>query len=287
MRRDAKKEERGLPAWITIGAAVTALGALTLAEVRRPLRRRQREPKSRRVARNLALATVTAATTALVQIAVLAPVARETQRDRRGLLYRTRLPRPLRVVAGVLLLDYTLWWWHWMNHEVPLLWRFHLVHHVDLDMDASTALRFHPGEMGLSIFYRALQFRVLGIDPLAASIWQTALLVSILFHHSDLRISEHIERHLVRWIVTPRMHGIHHSDRREETDSNWSSLFSWWDFLQGTFRFDVPPERITIGVPAWQDAKELTLGSILEMPLRRQKEDWRRPSEVERPPRED
>lgn len=268
---DAKRRKSG---WTTFFVATTAFVAFAAIERRRPLRKR-REDDVRHVARNLGVGAVAAVVTAALEIPLLAPAARKTVERRLGLLHQLPLSRAARIAAGVLLLDYTLWWWHWMNHRVPLLWRFHLAHHVDLDLDASTALRFHFGEMALSVFYRAAQFRVLGIDPAAAAIWQTALFVSILFHHSNVRLDDGVERRLARCIVTPRMHGIHHSTVREETDSNWSSLLSWWDFVHGTFRLDVPQDAITIGVPAWQDSRDVTLGRVLAMPFQPQRDDWK------------
>ena len=93
-----------------------------------------------------------------------------------------------RGIASILLLDYTLYIWHVLTHRVPFLWRFHLPHHVDLDLDASTALRFHFGEMMLAVPYRLLQVTLFGIDYRTYSIWQTFLFACILFHHSNLRL---------------------------------------------------------------------------------------------------
>ena len=176
-----------------------------------------------------------------------------------------------------MLLDYTLWWWHWANHRVPFLWRFHLVHHVDRDLDASTALRFHFGELALSLPVRAAQMAIIGVDSQTLWLWQTILFASILFHHGNLRLPVRLERVLVRLIVTPRMHGIHHSNRRDETDSNWSSLLSAWDYLHRTMRLDVAQPEITIGVPAYSDPSDVTLGKMLLLPFRRQRRDWERP----------
>jgi sterol desaturase/sphingolipid hydroxylase (fatty acid hydroxylase superfamily) len=176
--------------------------------------------------------------------------------------------------VALVLLDYTLWVWHWLNHKVPLLWRFHLVHHVDRDMDASTALRFHVGELVLSVGYRALQVLVIGAEPAALLTWQAILFVSILFHHSNVRLPAAVDRALVRVVVTPRMHGIHHSDRREETDSNWSSILTLWDFLHRTMRLDVPQESITIGVPAYEEPRAVTVGKLLLLPFRKKTSDW-------------
>jgi sterol desaturase/sphingolipid hydroxylase (fatty acid hydroxylase superfamily) len=107
-------------------------------------------------------------------------------------------------------------------------------------------------------------------------LWQTIVFASILFHHSNVRLPEKIERLLVLFVVTPRMHGIHHSDRLENTNSNWSSLLSAWDYLHRTARLGIPQESITIGVPAYDDPHDVTLGKILVLPFRRQRNDWSR-----------
>jgi sterol desaturase/sphingolipid hydroxylase (fatty acid hydroxylase superfamily) len=159
---------------------------------------------------------------------------------------------------------------------VPALWRFHRVHHVDLDLDAATGGRFHFGEMSLSVFFRWIQLRLIGPDPLAVSLWQTMLLASIFFHHSNTRLPEDFEVALARVIATPRLHGIHHSIVKSETNSNLASLFTIWDILHGTLRLDVPQEKITIGVPAYQQPDEVTPERVLTLPLRSTKRDWLR-----------
>jgi sterol desaturase/sphingolipid hydroxylase (fatty acid hydroxylase superfamily) len=158
------------------------------------------------------------------------------------------------------------------------------VHHVDRDLDASTAVRFHFGEMTLSNVFRAAQIAVTGADARALEVWQRVLLISILFHHSNLRLPAEVDRALARVVVTPRMHGIHHSDVQEETDSNWSSLLSWWDWLHRTLRLDVPQEALRIGVPAWRDARRLTIGELTRMPFRRDLPDgWTTTGEARTP----
>ena len=248
----------------------------TLAESVSPLRR-SREPRLRRVFRNLAMAGIGLATIELLQIPILVPISRWTMDRGFGVLNFLGARGWVRGAAAILLLDYTLWHWHRINHRVPFFWRFHSVHHVDRDMDASTALRFHFGELAMSVAVRALQIVVIGADPLSVWIYQTLLFGSILFHHSNTRLSLGFERVLVRVIVTPRMHGIHHSDYRNETDTNWSSLLSVWDFLHHTLRLNVPQPSITIGVPAFNDPGKVTLGKILGMPFARRRGDWERP----------
>jgi sterol desaturase/sphingolipid hydroxylase (fatty acid hydroxylase superfamily) len=258
------------PTYAVIGALFAAL--LVLERVR-PLRPAV-EPKPRRVARNLGLAGLGLATLSLLQAPLLLPVAEWARREHVGLLNWATLPRAVEVAAAVLLLDYTLWHWHWLTHRVPFLWRFHLVHHVDLDLDASTALRFHFGELALSVPYRLAQVAVIGADPFSVALWQLLLAGSILFHHSNLRLPAALERVLVRLVVTPRMHGIHHSDYENETNSNWSSLLSAWDYLHGTLVLSVPQRAIAIGVPAYRDPREVRMLKVLALPFRRQREDW-------------
>jgi len=262
---------------IVVAAVFTTMLAV---EAVRPLRRTV-EPKPRRVTRNLATGAIAYCVALLIGTPLVVPVSKYAVAHHIGLLHLVHLPRAAHVAIGVVLLDYTLWFWHFANHRVPFLWRFHLVHHVDLDLDSSTALRFHFGEHALSFVYRALQIVVIGASPETVWLWQTILLASILFHHANIELPVALERWLVRVIVTPRMHGIHHSDRFRETDSNWSSLLSLWDFLHRTILLDVPQSEITIGVPAWQEPRDVTLGRILLMPFRRQRRDWIRPTNLQ------
>ncbi|WP_372619929.1 sterol desaturase family protein [Falsiroseomonas sp.] len=258
---------------MVVGAFVT----LVVAETRRPLRRPMAEPKARRDLRNLGVAALSAATLRVLEKPVVEPLSREVERRRFGLLQWLAPPRWLEVPLAIVLMDYTLYLWHVLTHRVPLLWRLHAVHHVDLDLSATTALRFHFGEMALSVPYRAAQVVLLGVGPRALSVWQDFLFASILFHHSNLRLPLPLERRLVPWFVTPRMHGIHHSIVEAETNSNWSSGLTVWDWLHGTLRLDVPQDRISIGLPAWRDPAEVTLPRILAMPFARQRPSFRLP----------
>jgi sterol desaturase/sphingolipid hydroxylase (fatty acid hydroxylase superfamily) len=240
----------------------------------------------RRLARNLTLAGLGLATVTILQTPILLPVAMWAARHEVGLMGMAPFPRWAAVLGTILLLDYTLWFWHWLNHKVPFLWRFHKVHHVDRDLDTSTGIRFHFGELGLSVVFRAFQIVAIGADPLGVGIYQMLLFASVVFHHSNSRLPVGVERWLVRVVVTPRMHGIHHSDYRNETNSNWSSLLSVWDYLHRTVRLDVPQASIVIGVPAYRRPEEVTLGRVLALPFRERRDDWLRPdgSAPDRPP---
>jgi sterol desaturase/sphingolipid hydroxylase (fatty acid hydroxylase superfamily) len=271
-------KERKVPTWISAPLILGAFGLLVWLERRRPLRRVV-EPKLRHEARNLAVAAVSAAALQLTERPLLARLTALVERRRLGLLKRAGLPAWAEVAFSVILMDYTLYVWHVLTHRVPFLWRFHVAHHVDLDLDASTALRFHFAELVVSVPWRAAQVLVLGVSPLSFSVWQTFLFLSIMFHHSNVRLPVVWERRLNRLIVTPRMHGIHHSIAREETNSNWSSGITLWDWLHGTLRLNVPQDEIIIGVPAYRQPEEVELSKILLMPFGEERPTWLLPGD--------
>ena len=260
------------PLWRVLAPLVVGgtFVVLTALERRRPLRR-VREAKWRHVSRNIVFAGAAAATVNLLERPVVEPLANVIERRRWGLLYVCRLPPPLHLILAVVLLDYTMYVWHVLVHRVPWLWRFHLVHHIDRDLDASTALRFHAGELALSVPWRAMQIAAIGVPPDALRIWQNLLLLSILFHHSNVELPIAVERFVARFVVTPRMHGIHHSSVPEETDSNWSSGLTVWDYLHGTLRLDVPQQAITIGVAAYPAPADVTLANSFALPFTAQR----------------
>jgi sterol desaturase/sphingolipid hydroxylase (fatty acid hydroxylase superfamily) len=266
-----------LPPWI---AGVTGAGTLLLLrwlERRRPLRRSV-EPKLRREARNLTVAGVSAIAVVLAERPIVMPLATLVEERGWGLLRPLGFPLWLEIAAALVLMDYTFYFWHILMHRVPLLWRFHLVHHVDLDLDASTALRFHFTEMLASIPWRAGQVALIGLTPFTFSIWQCVFLVFILFHHSNIELPIRWERLVNKFVVTPRMHGIHHSIVERETNSNWSSGLTLWDWLHGTLRLNVPQSEVTIGVPAFQEPKVVTLPRVLAMPFEHLPPSWKFPA---------
>ncbi len=262
---------------ITGAVVAFAFLATALTETARPLRDRV-ESRLRRTARNVTMGGLSLSVITLLQAPLIAPVAAWGERHGWGILRLVNLPAAAALVLGILLMDYTLWHWHRINHRVGFFWRFHLVHHIDRDMDASTALRFHFAEMTLSVGWRLLQILAIGPSPAAIWLYQLLLFVSILFHHSNTRLPLALERVLVMIVVTPRMHGIHHSDWRNETDSNWSSLLSVWDYLHGTAVLSVPQSEIGIGVPAHRREADVTLRKILLSPFQRQRADWQDPA---------
>jgi sterol desaturase/sphingolipid hydroxylase (fatty acid hydroxylase superfamily) len=230
--------------------------------------RRQKEPGPQRIARNLAIGLLAGATTAASEWPIVAPVQQLAEQRRLGLLRQMRMPRLLRAVVGFLLLDYSLYLWHLLNHRVPFLWRFHAVHHLDRDLDSTTGLRFHAGELAMAAIFRALQVAMLGVDRQTLRLWQQMLVLSVVFHHSNLELPLPFEARLNGVVVTPRMHGIHHSTRSDEAGSNFASLLSCWDRLHGSLRRDVPQETVTIGVAGFSRVDDVTLERSLTLPFR-------------------
>jgi len=250
-----------------------ALGSLFLLESRFPLRKRK-ILKMRRVWTNAKLIPLASASLRFALVPGMVRVAVISQKHNFGLARWLNL-RPLpAAVLSFLLLDYGNYFWHRLTHRVRWLWNFHQVHHADLDMDVSTALRFHVGEMIPSVVYRAGVAALAGAAPRLVLIYEIVFEIANNFHHSNLRLPEQMDKRLSRLIVTPRLHGIHHSIVRQETDSNFTIVFSCWDQLHRTFKNNIPQEEITIGVPYVR--KHQDVKALLKMPFQPSPE-WKLP----------
>jgi len=148
-----------------------------------------------------------------------------------GLLNLIKLPALISIILGFLLLDCWMYWWHRLNHKLSFLWFFHKFHHKDTRLNSTSAIRFHSGELLLSNFVRIFIFSLLGINAILLLIYSTLLFIVIVLHHSNVKISTNVDLFLRKFIVSPRMHRIHHSVIRSETDSNYGSVFPFWDKL--------------------------------------------------------
>jgi len=232
------------------------------------------QPRTQRIIRNLAFAGINTLIMRMTFLGVLSAVALWSGQHRFGLLPMLSLPASVEVIAGLLLMDYTFYFWHVGTHRIPFLWRFHNVHHTDLDLDVSTAARFHAGELALSAPFRVAQILLIGVTPFTWVLFEVLVVASTQFHHANIRLPEPIDRFLNKVIVTPRMHGIHHSMVRGETDSNYSTIFSFWDRLHRSFNHDLPP--FPVGVPAYRDPDELTLWRLFAIPFQKPR-PWRLP----------
>jgi len=252
--------------WLSGMLSIGTFAVLYFYERQRPLRP-QLERKEIQTARNLAIAATAGLAVTLFEKPVTGKLTRIVEENHYGLLKIFRLPKFLETALAVVLLDYTLYLWHVLTHKLPFLWRFHQIHHADLDLTASTAIRFHFGEITISVLFRAGQIMLIGVSPNALQIWQGLLFLSILFHHSNVRLPKNLEEKIQKFIVTPRLHGIHHSIESGEMNSNWSSGLTIWDFLHGTFRNDVPQNEITIGIKDHKTIETVKLKKMLIEPF--------------------
>ncbi len=247
---------------------------LLLAEQVVPLRRRTR-PFVPRLMKNLAMTVaVFLVGSLLVRKAGLATSQWVTQHGL-GAAFLLPMPKWGRFAMGFVLMDLTFYYWHRANHRIRVLWRFHNVHHIDPDLDVSTSFRFHLGEIAYSSVFRVFQVLLIGADPLTYAVYETVFSAETMFHHSNVRLPLKLERWLNKVIVTPRMHGIHHSAVGAETNSNYGVIFPWWDRLSRTLVLNVPQFSIRIGVPGYLAMEDNRLWSLVTMPFARQKRYWR------------
>ena len=188
-----------------------------------------------------------------------------------GLFNSVEWPTWLEIAACVVLLDLAIYGQHWLFHRVPWLWRLHLVHHVDLDFDATTGIRFHTIETLLSFAWKAAMIALLGAPTLAVMIFEILLNATALFNHSNARVPLRLDRVLRLIVVTPDMHRVHHSIENHETNSNYGFCLSWWDVLFGTYdaQPDAGHDGMTIGRPEFRNAQVEQLPFMLLLPFKR------------------
>lgn len=185
-----------------------------------------------------------------------------------GLLNAVHLPELPRVLLGVLFLDIWTYFWHRMSHGIPMLWRFHRVHHSEPCMDVTAATRFHLGEIFVSSVLRIPLLFCLGIPFAALFLYEGVLFVMVLFQHANITLPAPVDRCL-RWIlVTPDMHRVHHSQEVIETDTNFSSLLSIWDRVFGTWMFRKDTRSIQLGLKEFSSEDDQSLKGIFRTPFR-------------------
>jgi len=252
---------------------IIAIAILFALERRFPLRQ-QKQPLGRRLVVNSAVAALAIAVALMIVRPVASWLLGEVSQNRWGLTGIVQMPTALQGAATFLLLDLSFYYWHRANHVWPFLWRFHNVHHVDPDLDVSTSFRFHFLEIAFSAAFRAVQVIVVGGELWMFVVYESAFQLNTLFQHSNVRLPITLERWIVLIFVTPRMHGIHHSKRFHDANSNWSSVFSWWDRLHGTLNLTVPQTAIDIGVPGYSGPRDNHVLQLLVMPLQRQRSYW-------------
>lgn len=218
---------------------------------------------------NLALALGNVLLVALLFTSLWRWVADLTAARNLGLLNTIPMTGWARTLATLLLLDLWTYGWHRACHRIPLLWRFHRVHHSDAAMDVTTANRFHAGEILLSGLLRLLLIPALGIRFQDLVVYETILQVCVQWHHANIRLSEPWERRLRQWVVTPGLHQVHHSREQPQTDSNYASVLPVWDRIFRSLRLHAHPEAIRIGQDGLDAPAQQTLGALVGQPFRR------------------
>ena len=253
---------------IRLSCFFAVLLAMMLWEWRKP-RRALSLPRARRWPANLGIIVVDSLMLRLV-FPVLAVGAAELAAARGwGLFHELDAPFWLALLASLLVLDLAIYVQHVVFHKVPVLWRLHRMHHTDLDFDVTTALRFHPLEIVLSMLIKLALVMLLGAPPAAVMLFEVILNATAMFNHGNVGLPRRLDRAL-RWIlVTPDMHRVHHSTRPEETDSNFGFNLPWWDRLFGTYR-DQPRDGhtgMTVGLEYFRDRRAIGLYALLLQPF--------------------
>jgi sterol desaturase/sphingolipid hydroxylase (fatty acid hydroxylase superfamily) len=227
-----------------------------------------RPKRWRHAGRNAAIALLNTVILGLLFGAATVGVAVWASENRIGLLNWLNVQWPWRLFPAIVLLDGWLYLWHLMNHTFPVLWRFHRMHHSDREMDVTTATRFHLGEHIGSASLRLGIIAILGISVVEILIYETLVVAVTMFHHANVSLGR-FDRPL-RWlVVTPRMHQIHHSCWRPETDSNYSVLLSFWDRLARTYRMRTANETVELGLSEFNDDRWQSIMGMLKTPFAR------------------
>ena len=223
--------------------------------------------KVKRWINNLALTLLNSLLLRLVFAAALVSTLAYVNTHKVGILNVTHAPAWIKLLLTVAFMDFMLYVWHLLNHGVPFLWRFHRVHHSDLNMDVSTATRFHIGELAMSAAIKISLIFFLGASALGVLIFESAVVFSAQFQHSSMRVPKWLETIYWTLFVPPSMHRIHHSVIIKERDTNYGTIFSVWDRILGTLLTNVDQAGILMGVGAYQEPAKLNFQRLLVMPF--------------------
>nr|WP_245165243.1 sterol desaturase family protein [Stappia sp. 28M-7] len=210
--------------------------------------------RARRWTTNLAIVATDTAVLRIVFPMAAVGVAQWAGDQGLGLFPALGMPLWIAGLLGFVLLDFAVWAEHWASHKIPLLWRIHRMHHADRDIDLTTALRFHPLEIVLSMVWKAAVVVAFGIPVMAVLVFEVVLNGAAMFNHANVRLPLTLDRWLRLLVVTPDMHRVHHSVIRRETDSNYGFNLAIWDRLFGTYVAQPAKghEGMTIGLDEYQ-----------------------------------
>ncbi|HUW73767.1 MAG TPA: sterol desaturase family protein [Methyloceanibacter sp.] len=259
---------------IRLGAFAGVFLVMALIELAWP-KRALIVSKGRRWLTNVGI-SVTAALVLRLMAALVVPVAAISaafyaQRNGIGLLNTLAWPEWVKIAVALAALDLAIWAQHLVSHKVPILWRLHRVHHADRDIDVTTAVRFHPIEIALSMLWKIVVVVPLGASPLAVFLFEVILNACAMFNHANIALPGWVDRPLRLLIVTPDMHRVHHSVLRPEHDSNYGFNLSLWDrvFKTYTAQPEGGHQGMTIGLTPYQSEDPTRFGWSLLLPFRR------------------
>lgn len=249
--------------------AVFAGGFAMLAALQMLLPRRKLSEGVRRWPANLAMVALDALIVRL--LLPMGAVGAASWADARhwGALHQWPLGEPAASIVAIVALDLVIYWQHRLFHRVPLLWRMHMVHHADREIDVTTALRFHPLEILVSMLIKMAAVVVIGAPVVAVFIFEITLNAMAMFNHANIALPRWLDAALRLLVVTPDMHRVHHSVRVEETNSNYGFNLSLWDRLFGSYRAQPAAghQGMTIGLAHLQHAPTARLGWMLRLPF--------------------
>ena len=251
-----------------LGAFLGVFVLVALWEIVAP-RRRLRVSKAVRWTSNIGIVVLDTALVRLVFPAAAVGVAVEVGSLGWGVFNALAWPFWVEVLLAVVLLDLVLYWQHVVFHAVPGLWRLHMVHHADLDIDLTTGVRFHPLEILLSMVIKVVALGALGAAPVAVILFEIVLSATSIFNHGNVVLPSGLDRLLRLVVVTPDMHRVHHSVVARETNSNFGFNLPWWDRLFGTYRARPAAghEGMTIGLEQFRDPRLQWLWHMLALPF--------------------
>ncbi len=226
--------------------------------------------KSRRWITNLAMVVLSSVALRIIFPAAAVGTAIWAESNGLGLLPMTGMPLLLMGLIAFVVLDFAVWLEHVVSHKWPWLWRIHRMHHADTGFDLTTALRFHPLEIVLSMLWKAAIIIALGAPPVAVLIFEIVLNGAAMFNHANIKLPKTIDALLRLIVVTPDMHRIHHSSDPRETDTNYGFNLAIWDRLFSTYTQTprLGDTGLEIGLREWRDHRPANLVWALALPFR-------------------
>jgi len=219
--------------------------------------------------KNIVLAIINTVVLVLVFAGITLTISNYTQENNFGFVHLFGLNNFQYSLLAFIIMDLWNYTWHRINHRVPLLWRFHKMHHSDPNMNVTTSVRFHFGEIIISSAFRLIIILLVGIPIWVMVFYDTTLLICTIFHHSNIQLPDMVDKFIRAVIVSPNMHKVHHSRIKVETDSNYSSFLTVWDRIFGSFRLKEDYSKINFGLDNYDGEDKQSFLGLIKTPFRK------------------